>query len=146
MYVYIANCKYSRIPVWFCLERGPEEGVYGSSERNNSKSNRGLQADSLCSGWDNSLLETALSIANEFRNLPTTASTDNKLARWDLALRSPFLPCLGLTSLFPRLTLNSQICFPFYLSDKLAHSVAASVLLGLFEAHYTIHIASLYFV
>lgn len=31
------------------LERVSEEGVYGSWERNNSESNRGLQADGLCS-------------------------------------------------------------------------------------------------
>ena len=58
-------------------------------------------------------------MANEFRDLPAFVSTDNKLAGWDPSLRSAHL---GFNLLCPRLTLNSGICLPLYLSDMLAHS------------------------
>ena len=38
-------------------------------------------------------------MANEFRDLSAFVNTDNKLAVWDLALGSPFLPLLGLNYL-----------------------------------------------
>ena len=74
-----------------------------------------------------------LNIAKEFRDLSAFVSTDNKLAGWDPSLRSAHL---GFNLLCPRLTLNSGICLPLYLSDTLAHSADASVLLGLWSPSY----------
>ena len=42
-------------------------------------------------------------------------STDNKLVVWDIVLKLPFLPHLGLDSLCPRLTLNLEIRLHFFL-------------------------------
>jgi hypothetical protein len=69
-------------------------------------------------------------MANEFRDLPALVSIDNKLAGWDPVVGLPFPPCLGSKELCSRLTFNSGICLPLYLSEKLAHRAAASVLLG----------------
>ena len=61
--------------------------------------------------------------------------TDVKVAQWDSSLKLPFLPHLGLDLLIFRLNSNSGICLPLYLSDKLAYSVAASIL-------FTLHLCS----
>ena len=71
---------------------------------------------------------------NAFRDLPALVSTDNNLAGWDLPLRSTFLPWSSLVYPCPWLTLNSGICL--YLSDKVAHSAAASALLGPWNSSY----------
>jgi hypothetical protein len=66
-----------------------------------------------------------LNTANEFRDLPAFVSTDSKLAGWDLVLKLPLSPHRDLKSLCPRLILNSEICLPLHLSDKLTHSACS---------------------
>lgn len=56
-----------------------------------------------------------LNIANELRDLPTFVCMDNKLSGRDLALTFALWLHLDLSSLCPRVALNSGNCWPLHL-------------------------------
>ena len=130
IHVCVCVCVYVRAP------RASEKRVSGSGERNNSKSNHELQADSLCSAPDSfpdSSLNSSPSSSFWVAYLLQTKSTDfyshiNSVISTGFLLIIPWISILlpqplifkkeqqaysfSLFSLI--LQMNSEICLPLY--------------------------------